>query len=42
MGRRERVEEREPARRGGNRMRFGVNLVNFGPGAAPDSLARWG
>jgi probable F420-dependent oxidoreductase len=23
-------------------MRFGVNLVNFGPGAAPDSLARWG
>jgi len=23
-------------------VRFGVNLVNFGPGATPESLARWG
>jgi probable F420-dependent oxidoreductase len=23
-------------------MKFGVNLVNFGPGATPESLARWG
>jgi alkanesulfonate monooxygenase SsuD/methylene tetrahydromethanopterin reductase-like flavin-dependent oxidoreductase (luciferase family) len=22
-------------------MKFGVNLINFGPSAAPDSLARW-
>ena len=23
-------------------MKVGVNLINFGPGATPDSLARWG
>src|SRR5919108_6411317 len=22
-------------------MKFGVNLINFGPSAAPDSLTRW-
>jgi hypothetical protein len=22
-------------------MKFGVNLVNFGPGATPEALARW-
>jgi len=22
-------------------MRIGVNLLNFGPGVSPDSLARW-
>jgi hypothetical protein len=22
-------------------MKFGVDLINFGPNAAPDSLARW-
>ena len=22
-------------------MRFGVNILNFGPGVSPDALARW-
>jgi hypothetical protein len=22
-------------------MKFGVNLINFGPGARPNSLVRW-
>lgn len=29
------------AARGDGRMRFGVNLLNFGPGAGPESLRTW-
>jgi alkanesulfonate monooxygenase SsuD/methylene tetrahydromethanopterin reductase-like flavin-dependent oxidoreductase (luciferase family) len=33
---------RGSVRKGSDEVKVGVNLINYGPGATPESLARWG